>query len=96
VDAGKLLCQGTVEELQRGYLSVSGEPDAVRELTAGLAVLKEEDTAGMLIRHVKLNAPEDQTRIEADKRVRTAPMGLQRLFVFLTEEKEAERHATNA
>ncbi|MDD3212920.1 MAG: ABC transporter ATP-binding protein [Eubacteriales bacterium] len=96
VDAGHMLCSGTVETLQKGYLSVSGEPEAVRELTQGLTVLKEEDTAGSLVRHIKLNTPEDQARIEADTRVRTAPMGLQRLFVFLTEEKEAERHATNA
>jgi ABC-2 type transport system ATP-binding protein len=96
VDAGKLLCEGTVDELQRGYLSVSGAPDAVRALTGHLAILKEEDAAGTLIRHVKLNAPEDQARIENDARVRTAPMSLQRLFVFLTEEKEAERHARNA
>ena len=52
--------------------------------------------AGSLVRHVKLATPDDQTRIEADARVRTAPVGLQRLFVFLTEEEEAERHATNA
>lgn len=96
IDAGHLLCAGTVSELQSGYLSVSGAPEAVRELTGGMVILKEEDAAGSLVRHVKLSGPGDQTRIEADPRVRTAPVGLQRLFVFLTEEKEAERHATNA
>jgi hypothetical protein len=45
---------------------------------------------------VKLSSPDDRARIEADARLRTSPVGLQRLFVFLTEEKEAERHATNA
>jgi ABC-2 type transport system ATP-binding protein len=96
IDAGRLLCAGTVEELQHGYLSVSGAPDVVRELTVGMLLLKEEEMGGSMVRHVKLNAPEDQARIEADTRVRTAPVGLQRLFVFLTEEKEAERHAANA
>lgn len=96
IDAGHLLCAGTVSELQHGYLSVSGAPEVVRELTADLTALKEEEMAGTLVRHVKLNAEADQTRIEADTRVRTAPVSLQRLFVFLTEEEEAERHATNA
>ena len=96
IDAGHLLCSGTIGELQHGYLSVSGAPEAVRELTDGLTALKEEEMAGTLVRHVKLNTDADQTRIEADARVRTAPVGLQRLFVFLTEEEEAERHATNA
>jgi len=95
IDAGRLLCTGTVDELQKGYLSVSGAPEAVKELTDGLTILKEEETAGSLVRHVKLNHPDEQAVIEADTRVRTAPMGLQRLFVFLTEEKEAQRHAAN-
>ena len=96
IDAGHLLCAGTVSELQQGYLSVSGAPDAVRELTAGLTALKEEELAGTLVRHVMLASPDDQTRIAGDSRVRTAPVSLQRLFVYLTEEKEAERHAANA
>ena len=93
IDAGKLLCEGTVSELTGGYLSVSGDTDAVRELTSGLTLLKEEEAAGTLIRHVKLNSPADRERIEGDARVRTAPVGLQRLFVFLTEQEEAHRHA---
>ena len=96
IDMGRLLCEGTVAELQQGYLSVSGEPGVVAELTAGLPLLKEEDMAGTLIRHVKLTDSDSQQRIQGDPRVRTAPVGLQRLFVFLTEEKEAERHAADA
>lgn len=96
IDVGRLLCTGTVAELQQGYLSVSGAPDAVRELTDGMLLLKEEELAGTLVRHVKLGNPADQARIEADARVRTTPVSLQRLFVFLTEEKEAERHANDA
>ena len=96
IDMGRLLCTGTVAELQQGYLSVSGEPDAVRELTAGLPLLKEEEMAGTLVRHVKLTGDGIQQRIQNDPRVRTAPVGLQRLFVFLTEEKEAERHAADS
>ena len=96
IDAGHLLCDGTVAQLQQGYLSVSGAADDVRSLTQGLPILKEEELAGTLVRHVKLNSEQDGARIAADSRVRTAPVGLQRLFVFLTEEKEAQRHAANA
>lgn len=96
IDAGRLLCAGTVAQLQEGYLSVSGAPEAVRELTDGLSLLKEEELAGSLVRHVQLKTPDDATRIAADPRVRTAPVGLQRLFVFLTEEEEAQRHANHA
>lgn len=96
IDAGKLLCAGTLDELQSGYLSISGAAEAVQELTVGLELLKEENLAGSLVRYVKLSSPEDRIRIETDERVRSAPIGLQRLFVFLTEEKEAERNAANA
>ncbi|MBN1778173.1 MAG: ABC transporter ATP-binding protein [Clostridiales bacterium] len=91
IDDGKLLCEGTVEELQKGTLSVSGDAGVVRELTKGCKLLKEEELAGTLVRHVQLDAETIQS-IRSDKRVRTALIGLQRLFVFLTEEKEAERN----
>lgn len=96
IDAGRKLCEGTVEALGRGYLSVSGAPDAVLEATAGLPVIKAEELAGTLVRHVQLPTPADGERIAADSRVRTAPVSLQRIFVFLTENEEAERHASNA
>ena len=95
IDAGKLLCEGTITEILRGYLSVSGDADAVQALTQGMTILKEETLAGTLVRHVKLNALADGDRITQDERVRTAPVSLQRLFVFLTEEEEAQRHAAN-
>ena len=91
IDDGNLLCEGTVEELQSGTLSVSGDADAVKELTADCKLLKEEELAGTLARHVQLTEEQKQSILK-DKRVRTAPIGLQRLFVFLTEEKEAERN----
>lgn len=91
IDDGNLLCEGTVEELQAGTLSVSGDAAVVKELTADLRLLKEEALAGTMVRHLQLDA-ETMRRIQADKRVRTAPVGLQRLFVFLTEEKEVERN----
>ena len=91
VDDGNLLCEGTVAELQEGYLSVSGDAEAVTALTAGNKLLKEEALAGMLVRHVQLDA-DTMVKIQQDPRVRTAPIGLQRLFVFLTEEKEAQRN----
>jgi len=96
LDAGHELCSGTVAELQQGYLSLSGEPAVVRALTEDLVVLKEEELAGTLIRYVKLRSADDQAAFEADARIRTASVSLQRLFVFLTEEEEAERHANNA
>lgn len=96
IDAGHKLCEGTVEALGRGYLSVSGAPEAVREVTDGLSAIKEEELAGTLVRHVQLPSPADGQRIAADSRVRTAPVSLQRIFVFLTENEEAERHASNA
>ena len=91
IDDGRLLCEGTVAELQEGYLSVSGDAAAVLELTADAKLLKQEELAGTLVRHVRLNE-ESIRRIKADSRVRTAPIGLQRLFVFLTEEQEVQRN----
>ena len=95
IDAGMLLYEGALSDLLGMYLSVSGPAEAVRNATQGLAVLKEEDMAGSLVRHVKLNHSADADNVRADGRVQSARMSLQRLFVFLTEEKEAARHATN-
>ncbi len=91
IDDGKLLCEGTVDALQEGTLSISGDAAAVMELTEGTDLLKQEELAGTLVRHVRLSAAQMEW-IRQDKRVRTAPIGLQRLFVFLTEEKEAQRN----
>lgn len=96
VDVGSMLCEGSTEELTARYLSVSGAADAVRETTQGFTVLKEEEMAGSLVRHVRLGAAADAEAVKADSRVQSAPMSLQRLFVFLTEEKEESRNATNA
>ncbi len=95
IDAGALLCEGSVKELTELYLSVSGPAEAVREATSGFALLKEEDMAGSLVRHVRLHKASDGDAVRADSRVQSSPMSLQRLFVFLTEEKEADRHAAN-
>ena len=91
IDAGRLLAEGTAEELTKLYLCVSGVPEAVRGETEGLDVLKEEEVAGSLVRYLRLHAPQDAQRIREGGRVQVAPMGLQKLFVFLTEEKEAQR-----
>lgn len=93
IDGGHLLAQGSPEEMTRLYLCVSGSAEEVRAATAGLAVLREEEAAGTLVRYTRLNAPEDAERIRACGRVQTAPVSLQRLFVLLTEGKEAERDA---
>ncbi len=93
IDGGRLLAQGSPEEMTRLYLCVSGSAEEVGAATAGLAVLREEEVAGTLVRYTRLNAPEDAERIRACGRVQTAPVNLQRLFVLLTEGKEAERDA---
>lgn len=91
IDAGRLLAEGTAEELTKLYLCVSGAPEAVRGETEGLDVLKEEEVAGSLVRYLRLHTPQDAQRIREGGRVQVAPMGLQKLFVFLTGEKEAQR-----
>lgn len=92
IDGGRLLCQGSVSELTEDYLSVSGRPEAVRAATEGCAVLREEEVAGSLARYLRLSAA-DRERLKADPALQTAEMSLQRVFVFLTEEKEAGGHA---
>ena len=91
IDAGRLLAEGTTEELTKLYLCVSGAPETVRAETEGLVVLKEEEVAGSLVRYLRLHTPQDAQRIREGGRVQVAPMGLQKLFVFLTGEKEAQR-----
>lgn len=91
IEAGRLLAEGTAEELTKLYLCVSGVPEAVRGETEGLDVLKEEEVAGSLVRYLRLHTPQDAQRIREGGRVQVAPMGLQKLFVFLTGEKEAQR-----
>lgn len=93
IDGGRLLAQGSPEEMTRLYLCVSGSAEEVHAATAGLAVLREEEAAGTLVRYTRLNTPEDAERIRACGRVQTTPVSLQRLFVLLTEGKEAERDA---
>ena len=93
IDGGRLLDEGTPEALTRLYLCVSGAAEDVRAATAGFATLRDEEVAGSLVRYVHLNRPEDAEEIRACGRVQTAPVSLQRLFVFLTGEKEAERDA---
>lgn len=87
IDQGQLLCQAELSGFHRIYLSVSGAPDAVREETAGMTILKEEEVAGSLVRHVRLNQVSDGQRLAVSGRVQTAPMSLQRLFVFLTQSR---------
>ena len=91
IDAGRLLAEGAAEELTKLYLCVSGAPETVRAETEGLDVLKEEEVAGSLVRYLRLHTPQDAQRIREGGRVQVAPMGLQKLFVFLTGEKEAQR-----
>ena len=93
IDSGRLLAQGAPEELTRLYLCVSGEASEVRAATEGLANLRDEEVAGSLVRYVRLRNPEDAERVRNCGHVQTGPVSLQRLFVFLTGEKEAERNA---
>ena len=92
IDAGTLLCEGSVDEITERYCSVSGAPDAVRDATQGFKILREEELAGSLVRHIMLPHKEEAEAVGAAPGVQSARMSLQRLFVFLTEEKEAARH----
>ncbi len=95
IDQGTLLKEGSVKELTELYVSVSGAAEAVRAATEGCALLKEEDMAGSLVRHVRAKTLEEAQAIKHNTQVQSAALSLQRLFVFLTEEKEAARHAGN-
>ena len=85
VDHGRLLCQAQLEEFGRIYMSVSGAPDAVRQETDGMSILKEETVAGSLVRHLRLNAVSEGEKLKTEGKVQVAPMSLQRLFVFLAQ-----------
>jgi hypothetical protein len=56
-------------------------------VTEGLTLLKEEEAAGTLIKHVKLSSPDDRARIEANARVRTRRWGYSGCSYFLTEKR---------
>ncbi|NLO86731.1 MAG: ABC transporter ATP-binding protein [Clostridiales bacterium] len=94
IDHGKLMCQGDMQELTSGYISISGAPDAVREASTGATVLKQEEVAGSLVLHLRLASPGDKEKLMANNSIQCASMNLQRLFVFLTEEEEVQ-HANN-
>lgn len=96
IDHGRLLVEDDIKTLTSGYMSVSGAPDAVRAATEGMTVLREEEVAGSLARYLRLGGEDDRARLAARDDVQTADIGLQRLFVFLTEEKEAQSDANNA
>lgn len=95
IDHGKLLCEGDMQTLTEGYLSISGAPREVRAAAADADILREEELAGSLVLHLRLKRPEDRECILSAPGIQGAPVSLQRLFVFLTEEKE-EHHADNA
>lgn len=96
VDHGRLLCEGNVSELTQNYVSVSGAPDAVREATVGCELLREEEVAGSLVRYLRVKDADEKARVLGAAGVQGATVGLQRLFVFLTGEKEEEQNADNA
>lgn len=85
IDHGKLILQKDVDTLRELGIVVSGTPEAVVAATQGLRVLREEVFAGAMARSVFLEAP----RAFPDT-VKTEPIGLQRLFVLLTEEKKGD------
>ncbi|MBQ8149008.1 MAG: ABC transporter ATP-binding protein [Clostridia bacterium] len=85
VDHGRLLCQAQLAEFGRIYMSVSGAPDAVRQETDGMSILKEETVAGSLVRHLRLNSVSEGEKLKTEGKVQVAPMSLQRLFVFLAQ-----------
>lgn len=80
IDHGKLILQRDVDELRQLCVTVSGAPEAVTAATRGLRVLHEESFAGAMARSVFLDAPQ-----QFPQDVKTEPIGLQRLFVLLTD-----------
>ena len=80
IDHGKLILQRDVDELRQLCVTVSGAPEAVTAATRGLRVLHEESFAGAMARSVFLDAPQP-----FPQDVKTEPIGLQRLFVLLTD-----------
>ena len=85
IDKGHLLCQAQMEDINRIYMSVSGAPDAVRQETEGMTILREEVVAGSLVRHLRLKSVTDGQRLKEEGKVQIAPISLQRLFVFLAQ-----------
>ena len=83
IDHGRLILQQDVDTLRELSVAVSGTPEAVVAATQGLRVLREEVFAGAMARSVFLSEP----HVFPDT-VKTEPIGLQRLFVLLTEEKK--------
>ena len=96
INHGELLCEGSLAELTQNYISVSGAPDALRAATEGCKVLREEEVAGSLVRYLHVKDAEEKARVLGAEGVQGANVSLQRLFVFLTGETEAENHADNA
>lgn len=80
IDHGKLILQRDVDELRQLCVTVSGAPEAVTAATRGLRVLHEESFAGAMARSVFMDAPR-----QFPQDVKTEPIGLQRLFVLLTD-----------
>lgn len=87
IDKGKLLAQSTVKDLTNSACIVSGREDAVKPLIEGQRLLHEERLSTMYSACIQLK---DGAIIEPLDGITVEPMPLQRLFVYLTEGRDAK------
>ncbi len=84
VDAGRIMLKQNTEELRAQYAYVSGREDTVSEATRGLQVVHREGLGKSLTVCVKLNGSSRLEQYDVD----VAPVSLQKIFVYLTEQYE--------
>lgn len=87
IDKGQLVLEESVESLRTRALCVSGLGEDVDAATQGMRVLRTEDFAGRVAKYVFL---EEDAAPSFPDTVRIEPVGLQRLFVLLTDNEMAE------
>lgn len=85
IDAGRVLLRANVEDLLAQGYTVSGNADAVDAYCADKRVLSTERLAGLKVATV-LGARSE--RAQAPEGLQFAPLGLQQLFVKMTDDKE--------
>ncbi len=87
IDKGRLLAQSTVKDLTDSACIVSGGEDQVKALIKGQRLLHEERLSTMYAACVQLNPG---AKIAPEQGITVEPMPLQRLFVYLTEGRDAK------
>ncbi|RYL92444.1 ABC transporter ATP-binding protein [Sporolactobacillus sp. Y61] len=90
IDHGRLLLHEPVDALLSRGLSVTGPAEQVEQLTGGLNILKQQQlgsTKSVMVYGTPEPVQIGQLR---DAGLELGPIGLQELFIYLTEEKENE------